>query len=268
MRGTAVILAAASAWVVVTGIVPKVVWPSLPRPRAKVVALSLVTGVAGAVAALGIVAVPSIAAAIGVLVSSVPPAMDGARVRRRREEIAGAWPDVLARMRSRLAGGATLVEAFLDGIAAAPPALAALAPRIEEAVRYGEGFDAALDELRDRLADPVADRIAMTLGIANTSGGRKVGEVLSALSISVADDLRLRRAHHAAMTEQRLTAAVALVAPWGLLGLTLGTNPQAASAYASATGTLIVLIGLAGTGLGYLLAIRSARLAEPPRVFR
>ena len=142
-----------------------------------------------------------------------------------------------------------------------------MSARVEEAVRYGNGFDAALAEVRSELADPIADRIAMTLSVANAAGGRKVGEVLAALSASVADELRLRRAHQAAMTEQRLTAAVALVAPWALLGMTLATNPEAVSTYRSATGSLIVAIGLAGTGLGYLLAMRSARLAEPPRVF-
>jgi tight adherence protein B len=170
-------------------------------------------------------------------------------------------------MRARLAGGSTLVEAFLDGIREAPPELASMSPRFEETVRYGHGFAAALDDVRADLADPIADRITMTLAVANAAGGRKVGEVLAALSASVADELRLRRAHHAAMTEQRMTAAVALVAPWALLGLTLATNPQATSAYRSATGTLVVGIGLVGTGLGYVLAARSARLAEAPRVF-
>ena len=45
--------------------------------------------------------------------------------------------------------------------------------------------------------------------------------ILAALGVSVADELRLRKAHRAALTEQRLTAAVALIAPWALLALPL-----------------------------------------------
>jgi hypothetical protein len=86
--------------------------------------------------------------------------------------------------------------------------------------------------------------------------------------MSVADDLRLRKAHEAALTQQRLTAAVALIAPWALLLLTITTNPQAASIYASSSGSSIILLGLAGTGLGYALARRTARLSRAPRLFR
>lgn len=261
------IVAAFSAWVLVTGVVPRVTPPRLPRVRARVVAASLLTGVLGAVVALGLVGVPSAAISVGVLLSAIPAMVDEGSRRRRKEAIAASWPDVLARMRARLAGGSTLVESFIDGIAGAPSHLSSMSMRIEEAVRYGSGFGAALDEMRAELADPIADRVAMTLAVANGAGGRKVGEVLAALSTSVADELRLRRAHHAAMTEQRLTAAVALIAPWALLGLTLATNPQATAAYLTPTGTLIVAIGLAGTGLGYLFAARSARLTEAPRVF-
>jgi tight adherence protein B len=266
MRGIAVIAAAGSAWVLITGSAVRMP-VRLPRIAALTFAIGAAAGVVATIAAYGLVGVPSVAMAIGALVSVVPPAVTGERRRAQRESIAAAWPDVLARMRSRLAGGSTLVEAFLASLDDAPSELAALAPAVDEAVRYGGGFVDALNEVRVTVADPIADRVAMTLAVANIAGGRTVGEVLAALSASVADELRLRRAHQAAMTEQRLTAVVALVAPWALLVLTLATNPQAAAAYATVTGTWIVLVGLGGTGLGYAISLRVARLSEPPRVF-
>jgi tight adherence protein B len=92
--------------------------------------------------------------------------------------------------------------------------------------------------------------------------------VISSLGGSIADELRLRRAHTAALTEQRMTAAVALTAPWALLALTVSTNPQAAAAYRTATGSVIIAIGFALTTLGFLTARRSARLSQSPRVMQ
>ena len=91
--------------------------------------------------------------------------------------------------------------------------------------------------------------------------------ILTSLGASVADELRLRRAHEAALTEQRMTAGVALVAPWALLALTIATNPQAAAAYQTNTGTIIVAVGLVSTSAGYVAARRAAALSKAPRVF-
>ena len=118
------------------------------------------------------------------------------------------------------------------------------------------------------MADPMADRILATLIAASRAGGHRVSEIIGALSASVADELRLRKAHDAALTQQRLTAAVALIAPWGLLTLTVASNPQAADVYKTANGSAVVLGGLIATSSGYLLARRAARLSKPPRVFQ
>lgn len=267
VRGAAAILAAAAAWIIVTGRIPTFKVPVFNTPSVPVLAISAVAGVAGGSVAYGLLAAPVAAATVGLFVAVAPVAMEQSRRRKRREAVAAAWPDVLARVRSRVTAGSTLTEALLDGLTAAPPPLCSATERIDDAVRFGPGFEQALDDLRNDLADPIADRILVTVSVAHRSGGRRVGEVLSALSISVADELRLRRAHEAAMTEQRMTAAVALIAPWALLVLAIATNPQAAVAYRSPSGAVVITIGLIGTGAGYLLARRSARLAQTPRVF-
>ena len=116
--------------------------------------------------------------------------------------------------------------------------------------------------------DPTSDRVLTTLVFAQQSGGHRVGAVISSLGGSIADELRFRRAHTAALTEQRMTAAVALAAPWALLALTISTNPQAAAAYRTATGSAIIAVGFALTVLGFLGARRSARLSRAPRVMQ
>ncbi len=65
-----------------------------------------------------------------------------------------------------------------------------------------------------------------------------------------------------------MTATVALAAPWALLSLTIATNPQAADAYRTATGSMVIAIGFASTGLGFIAARRSARLSSAPRILR
>jgi tight adherence protein B len=139
---------------------------------------------------------------------------------------------------------------------------------LERSLAQGLTFAEALERRRKDLADPVADRVLTSLAFAARAGGGRVADILGMLGQSVGDELRLRRAHDAALTQQRLTAAVALAAPWGLLLLTVATNPQAADAYGTPSGTKVVGLGVAMTGAGFLLARRSARLARAARVFR
>ncbi|MCB1246175.1 MAG: type II secretion system protein F, partial [Acidimicrobiia bacterium] len=132
----------------------------------------------------------------------------------------------------------------------------------------GAGFASAMELVRIDADDPTADRVVATLVVASESGGTRVGSVLAALSASVAGESRVRRAHEAALTEQRWTAGVALAAPWVILALSIATNPQAAAAFDSAQGSVVVAIGLVATIGGWALARRSAALSRTPRMFR
>jgi tight adherence protein B len=268
MRGLAAIVAAAAAWVVVTRRVPTFPLTRFRVPPLGIILLSAAVGLATAAVALGVLAVPAAAVAIGVFGAAIPIAISAEGRRRERERLSDAWPDVLAFMRARITAGATIPEAFIDAVARGPSALQSAGEEVDEAVRFGDGFASAMARLRDRLADPTADRVLATLATAHRSGGRSVSAVLATLGASVGDELRLRKAHHAALTEQRLTAAVAMVAPWLLLALTIVTNPQAAKVYRSRPGMVLIAVALTATGLGYLAAQRTARLSTTPRVFQ
>jgi Flp pilus assembly protein TadB len=209
-----------------------------------------------------------IAAATGAIVAVAVASIDGVRRRAADERTADRWPDFLAAVRADLAAGMPLAAATVNAGRRVGGRFATLAEELAEHHAAGGSFAVSLREARDRWRDPLADRIFTTLAAAAVTGGHRVAEILAALSESVADELRLRRAHHAATTQQRLTAAVALAAPWILLVLTTATNPQAADALTTPIGRLIVIGGFAATGLGYVLARRAARLSRPPRVFR
>lgn len=200
--------------------------------------------------------------ACGVLAGATPAL---ARHRRREQasrQQARRWPDFLAAVRARLATGAALPAACAE-------AGRLLGGRFESLVGApGAPFSSVVASARQAWSDPLADRVLTTLEVAQTAGGSQVSVVLAALAASLGDELRLRRAHEAALTEQRLTAGVALLAPWAILLLSNATNPAAAEAFDTPTGDLIVGGGLAATVIGYSLARRTARLSRPPRMFR
>lgn len=220
--------------------------------------------VAGAALGAGLTGDSVIGGALGAFAAMVPPGVSRARRRRAAAAAAAVWPDFLAVLRGRISAGDSVADATRFAAIRQGGPLQPLADLLDRsrARPFGETLAAA----RDGFADPIADRVLSTLSTASEVGGGRVDAVLAGLSRSVADELRLRNAHDAALTQQRLTAGVALVAPWALLLLTITTNPQAASAFRSGSGRVVILIGFAGTLAGRFLTSRAARLAAPPRV--
>lgn len=236
--------------------------PALARTQLSRAGVGLAAAGAGYAVASAIGAPSSVAVAAGVLVAPLPAGAVRWRRRRSNQEVADRWADFLAAVRTRVAGGAPIPEATRSAGRHLGGPFASLDRG------WGASFSDTMKTVRAEWDDPVADRVFMTLATAAVVGGGRVDAILAHLAASIAADVRLRRAHDAALTQQRLTARVALVAPWAILILTLATNPTAAATYATPTGNAIVAGGLGATVLGYALAVRTARLSEPPRLFR
>lgn len=267
MRGVAVLCAAAASWVLVTGVLPRTTLkaPRVPLRYAAIAGAAMVVGGIVAFAALG---VPVVAAAIALLAAMIPITIGQQRERAHHAVVRDAWPDVLSYTRTSISAGATLEDAFLTALQRNDAIDEEYVEIVRREVGFGGGFGAALDTIGNMHADPTTDRIAISLSAASGSGGSRVGEVVGVLAQSVADEIRLRKAHDAALTEQRWTVNVALIAPWALLALSVATNPQATVAYTTSQGVVVVGIGLLCTVSGWLLARRAARLSAAPRVFR
>lgn len=266
MRGVAVLAAAGAVWVMVVGL-PPMSHINMPRIRVRVIAGALVAGVAGSILALGLLGTVAPALAIGALCAAVPARLDRSRDERLARDQTDRWPDLIAQVRSSVAAGATLPDAFVDACDRAGGEFKRFGGVVRHEVTFGGGFEPALLSIREEVDDPIADRVLATLAIAQRTGGRRVGDVLGSVGGSVADEIRLRHAHDAALTEQRWTATVALVAPWVLLALSIATNPQAAAAFNTTEGMVVVMGGLFATSAGWILARRASRLSAPPRVF-
>ena len=266
MRAAAVLTAGAALWLLVAP-VPAPRPLRLPRVSARDAASVAGAAAAGFLVALGAGGVPIVAAAAALLGAAAAASARHGAARRAAAVAADRWPDYLAAVRARIAAGETLPEAAVAAARRVGGRFAGLADTIADAMRSGASFDDALAVARAEWADPIADRVLITFAAGSAAGGSRVGAVLARLAASVADEIRLHRAHEAALTQQRLTAGVALAAPWALLLLTTATNPQAADAYTTRAGTVIVLVGMAATGSGYWLARRAGRLSRRPRVF-
>lgn len=264
MRGLAALFAASAAWTLAGLPTPRLPTSTLlsaamARRAGGASVAGLVLGMASRSAALGVAA--------AVVATVVTTSVERRRAGRSREQLTRRWPDFLAAVRSGLATGATVPDATDHAAETLGGPFTIIGENLRTARTAGVPFATAIGVEADRLADPIADRVLGALRSAAEIGGVHVGEILASLASSVADEVRLRLAHDAATTEQRLTAAVALVAPWVLLALTVVTNPTAATAYRTPTGVSIIAFGAVATIVGHRLALRTMRLAQPKRVF-
>lgn len=247
------IAAAVGAWLLAHG-PHRVVLPRLGR--------RWVVGPLGGAAVAAVIGLhPLAGAASATGVAAVVDVVRGVVRRRGRALLTTRWPDFLALTRGRIAAG----EPLPDAVRVAGRSLGGGFEMLDRP--WGGSFGEGLREIQIEWGDPVADRVLTTLRVAVETGGAHVDSVLSSLALSLSDEIRLRRAHEAAIAQQQMTAGVALLAPWLILLLSLTTNPQAATEFSSQAGRLVLAAGGFATLLGYYLARRASQLSAPPRVF-
>jgi tight adherence protein B len=128
------------------------------------------------------------------------------------------------------------------------------------------GFADSLDRLKDRLADPVADRIVETLRMSREVGGNELTTVLRNLAAYLRQDAAIRSEVEARQSWIVNAARLGVAAPWIVL-LLLSTRPEAASAYNSPEGIVLIAVGLALSVVAYRIMIGIGRLPEERRWF-
>lgn len=231
------------------------------------VAGSMVLGAVVALGFLGASRAWPIAVAFGAIAATTPFAVVSSRARARRTSLREVWPEAIDTLVSGVRAGMSL-----------PEALANLGERGPEPVREELGafavdyaatarFDLALDHLKARFADPVADRIVEALRLAHEVGGSDLGVLLRSLSRMLREDLRTRGELEARQSWTVNGAKVAVAAPWLVLAL-LSTRPQAAAAYATTAGAVVLAAGALLSIVAYRLMLRLGRLPEEERVLR
>ena len=208
-----------------------------------------------------------VAASFAAIFTAVPFLVISSRARARRTRLREVWPEAVDTLVSGVRAGMSLPEALTN-----------LGERGPEAVRHQfrafatdyaatARFDSSLDRLKACFADPVADRIVEALRLAHEVGGTDLGTLLRSLSQMLREDMRTRGELEARQSWTVNGAKVAVAAPWLVLAL-LSTRPQAAAAYATTTGAVILLVGAVVSVIAYRLMLRLGRLPEEERMLR
>ena len=194
-----------------------------------------------------------------------PVAYVRSRRLRRRRLFREAWPDALATMIAGIRAGVSLPETCMSLAERGPEQLRPAFHDFTSTYRASGSFHAALDGLRVHLTDPIADRVSVALGLAHDVGGTDLVRVLRTLADFVREDLRIRKEIEARWSWTVTAARIAAASPWIVL-LMMSTRPEAAIAYASPGGGLVVLCGGIATVLGYRAMLRAAQLPEDRRL--
>jgi tight adherence protein B len=206
-----------------------------------------------------------IALAFAAIAFWTPFAILRARRLRRMSLFRAAWPDAIGALIAGVRAGLSLAECCVGLVQRGPPGLQRGFAALAATYRATGSFHAGLERLRTELSDPVADRVVVALALAHDVGGTDLVRILRTLGDFVREDLRVRREVQARWSWTITAARVAAAAPWLVL-LAMASRPEAARAYNSRTGAVVVLVGAGATILGYRLMIRAARLPEESRL--
>lgn len=226
-------------------------------------ALGVVAGGA-AHAAFGIPALTIAATCAG---AAVGPAVVRVRVRRRRAAHRSLWPDVVDHLVAAVRSGSSLPDAVSSLAAVGPESLRPAFAEFARDYRATASFGGCLDRLKTALADPVADRILETLRMARDVGGTNLPSVLRGLSAFLREETALRAEVDARQSWVRNAAKLGVAAPWAIL-LLLASRPEAALAYGSSLGAVVIAGGAVVSVVAYRVMLAIGRLPEERRWFR
>jgi len=229
-----------------------------------VISAAVAAGVMSGVCALLVTSVPVVALIAALLAAALPFLILRRRARKRALELRGAWPDAVDSLASAVRAGMSLPEALAELSTRGPVALRPAFARFGAEYRVSGSLSSALDSLQGDLADPVADRVVASIRIARDVGGTDLGLVLRTLSSLLRADMRTRGEIEARQSWTVSAARLAVAAPWITLVL-LCTRPEAATAYRSAMGAVILVVSACLTVVAYRVMLVIGRLPVEPR---
>ena len=229
-------------------------------------AVSLIGGLAVAALTFAIVPVVVIALIAGLAALALPVAIVQWRAHGRRRAARVLWPDIVDHLVSAVRSGLALPDgvALLAHTGPAPTREAFAV--FERDYRATGNFGISVDALKVRLADPVADRILETLRMSREVGGSELTTVLRNLASYLRQEAAIRSEIEARQSWVMNAARLGVAAPWIIL-LLLATRPEAAAAYNTEGGVLLIVGGLFVTAIAYRLMLALGRIPEEHRWF-
>lgn len=211
-----------------------------------------------------IIPVPAIAP-LGVALGFGVPLIALSSVRdARRRRARKLWPDVIDSIRVSLRAGSTLLESVSAAATMVPGEWRTAWEGLESDLRRGSDAESALRRLQHALADPIADRVVESLAVAREFGGTELPAVLSELARSIRHEQGIRDEARTRQSWVRHAATLGVVAPWVVLAL-LTSRPENREAYASASGSVLIVASAGATVVAYFVMTALGTLREPRR---
>jgi tight adherence protein B len=230
------------------------------------VASTLLAVVVGAVV-FALLPISVLAFAAGLVALSLPALVVRHRARSRRLAARVVWPDVVDHLVSAVRSGLALPDSVVTLAHSGPVPTREAFARFEAEYRATGNFALCMTELKDSLADPVADRILETLRMSREVGGSELTLVLRNLAAYLRQEAAIRSEVEARQSWVVNAARLGVAAPWIVL-LLLATRPEAAVAYNSPAGAVLIIVGLGVTIVAYRLMIALGRMPEERRWFQ
>jgi tight adherence protein B len=236
-----------------------------PWAQARSVLRSAAAALLAAAVALVLTGIPMVALLAGMVGASAPVIVRRRRAAAQQRARRAAWPDAIDDLLTAVRAGVPLPEAMCAAAASGPEPLRPGFAAYARAWRQGRPVTEALIAMQRQCADADADRVVVSLSLVMTAGGRNVGRVLATQSEFLRSDLRMRGEIESRQSWTVNAARVAVAAPW-LAVAALSVRGEAAAAYASPTGAVVLLI-TAVVGVGaYWVMTRIGALPQPPRL--
>ncbi|MET4638262.1 type II secretion system F family protein [Mycetocola sp. 2940] len=236
-------------------------------PRWAFVALSVLLAVLSGAVAHALLHVSAVSVCAVIVGGLLPALAVRWRARAHRSSNRALWPDVVDHLVGAVRSGLALPDAVASLARSGPEALRPNFLAFESDYRRTASFSGCLDRLKHDLADPVPDRILETLRMARDVGGSDLPVVLRSLAAYLREDIAIRAEVEARQSWIRNAAKLGVAAPWCIL-LLLSTRPEAALAYNSAGGSLLITVGVVVSVIAYRIMLSVGRLPQERRWFR
>lgn len=230
-------------------------------------AISAVIGLVAGAMALALIPVLALGLIVGCIGMMLPSAIVNWRAASRRRANRVLWPDLVDQLVSAVRSGLALPDSVVTLAHSGPDATRAAFATFERDYRSTANFGMCLDRLKSRLADPVADRILETLRMSREVGGSELTTVLRNLSAYLRQETAIRSEVEARQSWVMNAARLGIASPWVIL-LLLASRPEAAAAYNTAAGAVLIAGGLAVTLVAYRIMLALGRLPEERRWFQ
>jgi tight adherence protein B len=184
---------------------------------------------------------------------------------RRRAAVQEALADAIGQIRDAIRAGLSVQEALLGLAQNGPPPLRTEFSRLVRESRF-DGFAAALDAMRSRVADPLFDVVAVSLTINDRLGGRNVSQLLDRLAHATRRQLQVQRELHAYQARNVASARIVAALPGLLLVVIRRVNPSYVALFDRPGGQVLLAACVASVALGYAGMLWATRLPADRRV--